>query len=642
MSLLLDALKKAALDKQHRDQLAYGRRQDEAAADTPEPAPLAPVLEPDETVFGAATNRFDDEEFLLEDYDFAETDEPVDAAASRRPAELSLVSPLPEVAPSFSLKESPELESAPAADPLLQESPLEASLRQARERDIQPDTHHIQPNPQTKEPLRVDRDSRDDRFAPEKPATVRPDSAEDLERKAALAQLLTKSQGAARRSRRRSILLLGALSLCVCAMIGLYSYYLLINHQTSAVLAPGLLTTGTAAPTDTPPESEPEPQDTHPTSTVATEASTPADTSETTTNTHYSPATQTDTGIAGGTYKAPTTPAAQTSAIETPTASASIETPTANETPTAAIEIPTARTTAAIETPTAANAKNANSNTANTTPTATATTNGTPTVAAAIETPTPASETPTSASAVANTRVNRTPTATATVTTNKTPTTTTRTPTASVANKTPTTAIHIARGEPVLTPVDAAVRAGFDAYQRGDLTLAATEYERALKLIPHHGDALLGAAAVASRRGDQQLALGYYQQRLNRAPRDEYARAGLLALASVEAPDRAMENEVGRMLREFPEAAHLHFLKGSLAALRNDWPTAQEAFFDAWRWDKTQPDYAFNLAVSLDHLQQPADALRLYRDALRMDSGPESFDRNSARQRVAQLEARLR
>ncbi len=602
MSLLLDALKKAALDKQHRDQLAYSRHQEEPPPATQTPAPVAPDLnldlnpdpDPDEKIFGTAANRFDEEEFLIEDYDFAEPEEPAAVASPRRPAELSLVDTQPQSAQPFTLKDTPPAES-PADPPPLDESPLEKVLRRERETAAknsagEPD---LQPFATAAEPVAAPVGAA---AAPELslqsegPSFARIGATEDQERKAALALLLTKSQGAARRARRRSILLLSVLSLCVCTVIGFYSYYLLINHQTSAVLSPASLATG-ATPEESAPEAEdPVPADSE-TAVATGETGVVADTGET------------GGDISGGEMPAPPTSA---SAPISPPASANAE--LSGGAFTAPVPAPPRTApTGAEKAPVAAAA--------------------------------PAK--PVTAARDGSTSVGATPKPTSVVEP-MAPVTAASAPTARTGSGTVTETIRIARGEPVLSPVDAAVRAGFDAYQQGDMAVAATEYERALKLAPHNRDALLGAAAVATRQGNRQLALRYYQQRLNRTPRDEYARAGLLALASADAPDRAMENEVGRMLREFPEAAHLHFLKGSLSAARGDWPAAQEAFFEAWRWDKTQADYAFNLAVSLDHLQQPAEALRLYQEALRLAGGPESFDRAGARQRIAQLETRLR
>jgi hypothetical protein len=54
--------------------------------------------------------------------------------------------------------------------------------------------------------------------------------------------------------------------------------------------------------------------------------------------------------------------------------------------------------------------------------------------------------------------------------------------------------------------------------------------------------------------------------------------------------------------------------------------------------DPDNPDYAYNLAVSLDHLRQPVPALDYYRRALSAaQKRNASFDAAAARERVQQL-----
>lgn len=192
-----------------------------------------------------------------------------------------------------------------------------------------------------------------------------------------------------------------------------------------------------------------------------------------------------------------------------------------------------------------------------------------------------------------------------------------------------------------------AIRQGYTAYQEGRFYEAEQAYKEAMQLKPHHRDALLGAAAVAFQQGKSQQALSYYQQRLSRAPTDSYAKSGIIAIASAGLPaspqsNTALESEVNKLLTEFPEAAHLHFLKGSIHAARMQWGSAQLSFFEAWRWDKTKPDYVYNLAVSLDHLNQSKEALRLYRQAIVLSAiAVSSFNNQQASQRILQLEQQL-
>ncbi len=189
--------------------------------------------------------------------------------------------------------------------------------------------------------------------------------------------------------------------------------------------------------------------------------------------------------------------------------------------------------------------------------------------------------------------------------------------------------------------VSEAIDRGYQAYQRGDFTSAGVAYREALEDDPHQRDALLGAAAVAVREGRQQDALSFYQQRLARDPKDEYAQAGILALSANGEENLPLESELTRLLREFPNAAHLHFLQGSLYAARQQWEPAQLAFFEAWQRDTKNPDLAFNLAVALDHLNQPKEAVRFYQQALTLSSTyPSSFSRAAIDRRLKELNSK--
>ena len=92
------------------------------------------------------------------------------------------------------------------------------------------------------------------------------------------------------------------------------------------------------------------------------------------------------------------------------------------------------------------------------------------------------------------------------------------------------------------------------------------------------------------------------------------------------------------MLDEEPAAAHLHFALGNHHARTQRWGEAQAAYFEAWRLEVDNPDYAFNLAVALDQLGQARAAIEYYQRALKNAAASgrrPSFD-------VVAVEARLR
>jgi len=77
---------------------------------------------------------------------------------------------------------------------------------------------------------------------------------------------------------------------------------------------------------------------------------------------------------------------------------------------------------------------------------------------------------------------------------------------------------------------------------------------------------------------------------------------------------------------------------GNAYARQARWSEAQQAYFSAHGGDSAHPDYAYNLAISLDHLQQGRLALEFYRRALQLaGQRPAAFERARAEQRIGEL-----
>ncbi|MFH0935196.1 MAG: hypothetical protein V1879_08325, partial [Pseudomonadota bacterium] len=88
-----------------------------------------------------------------------------------------------------------------------------------------------------------------------------------------------------------------------------------------------------------------------------------------------------------------------------------------------------------------------------------------------------------------------------------------------------------------------------------------------------------------------------------------------------------------------PEATFLYFTLGNQYAAQQRWAEAQQAYFKAYTGDSEHPDFAYNLAVSLDQLHQGRSALEYYRRALALaQNRPVSFDKAQVEKRVSQLE----
>jgi len=182
------------------------------------------------------------------------------------------------------------------------------------------------------------------------------------------------------------------------------------------------------------------------------------------------------------------------------------------------------------------------------------------------------------------------------------------------------------------------VEAGYAAYQAGRMDAARGEYQQALREEPGNRDALLGLAAVEMQGQRYQAADALYQRVLQADPRDAHAHAGMLALRSQQLDPVAAESRLKTLLADDPRADALHFALGNQYAQQGRWAEAQQAYSQAAAGDPGNPDYAYNLAVSLEHLRQGVPALAQYRRALEQaQKRTASFDAAAARARVQAL-----
>jgi hypothetical protein len=185
------------------------------------------------------------------------------------------------------------------------------------------------------------------------------------------------------------------------------------------------------------------------------------------------------------------------------------------------------------------------------------------------------------------------------------------------------------------------------AFQQGRPEQARSLYQQILDETPGHRGAHLGLAALAVQDGNIALAQKLYLDLLEQDPADPLARVGLISIIP-KTDLLQLESELKRLLTIHPDLAPLSFLLGNLYAAGQRWPEAQQAYFQALEaiarhqsreGGALAPDYPFNLAVSLEHLNQPSVAARYYRQALQLaDSHPAGFDREVVRQRLAEIE----
>ena len=187
--------------------------------------------------------------------------------------------------------------------------------------------------------------------------------------------------------------------------------------------------------------------------------------------------------------------------------------------------------------------------------------------------------------------------------------------------------------------VDPTLLAAYQAFTRGEDSLAQQQYRQVLQHDVRNVDALLGMAMIAQRQNRDADAMGWYQKVLEIEPRNSIAQT---AIASQQNGADAVgtESRIKNMLAQQPDAANLHAALGNLYVEQNQWAAAQEAYFNASRYAPNNADYAFNTAISLDQLGKSSLALSQYQRALALlnKSGALSPDRATLEARIGALQ----
>ena len=185
-------------------------------------------------------------------------------------------------------------------------------------------------------------------------------------------------------------------------------------------------------------------------------------------------------------------------------------------------------------------------------------------------------------------------------------------------------------------PADRWIEDAWTALRRGDRRRARASYLEALDERP--AAALAGLGALAAREGRAAEARAWYRRLLALDPAHEIGRAMSAVLEPGRSPE-AREREIRNRLAERPEAAWLHVALGHSLAGQGRWEAAADAWRAALRLAPSNPDPAYNLAVSADRLGRRAAAIARYREALDLAAlSPPAFDARAVRERIAALE----
>jgi len=189
--------------------------------------------------------------------------------------------------------------------------------------------------------------------------------------------------------------------------------------------------------------------------------------------------------------------------------------------------------------------------------------------------------------------------------------------------------------------LDPTLAQAYAALQSGNLDEARPLYTKLNQSEPLNIDALLGLAYIAAQENRSDEAVRLYLRILQLTPRHALAQAALIGLMG-RADAAASESRLKQLIANEP-SAFLHFVLGNLYADQSQWPQAQQSYFQAHHLEPDNPDYAYNVAVGLDHLRQSKLALGYYRRAEQLSSaqGRANFNLSHVRERIRVLSSQL-
>lgn len=189
--------------------------------------------------------------------------------------------------------------------------------------------------------------------------------------------------------------------------------------------------------------------------------------------------------------------------------------------------------------------------------------------------------------------------------------------------------------------ISSLVTEAYRKYLAGNYDSAERDYRQVLERSSSNHDALSGLALLAEKKGNIHQAYSYYLDILQHYPEDSIAEASLINL-QIHSDQISDEPTLKVLAQKHPEQAFLHYSLGNLYAGQQRWPEAQQSFFNAYNSQPSSPDYAYNLAVSLDHLDQSQAALNYYKEALVLaNQAGKNFDEDIVSSRIAILSSMI-
>jgi tetratricopeptide (TPR) repeat protein len=199
---------------------------------------------------------------------------------------------------------------------------------------------------------------------------------------------------------------------------------------------------------------------------------------------------------------------------------------------------------------------------------------------------------------------------------------------------------HITRRQ-LIAAVDPEVLRGYTALQQNQFSQAREAYSQVLAKNATHRDALLGIAYAHHALGDTAQAMSTLRRLIELYPRDSDASSALYLIGGGD--PQIEESRLKQLLERGERPAILHYALGVLYFEQTRYGEAERSFAKAVSMDPDQPDYAYNLALSLDRLGRIREAARQYVVALNLANQASAvFSRDIARTRLRALTAAVK
>ena len=184
------------------------------------------------------------------------------------------------------------------------------------------------------------------------------------------------------------------------------------------------------------------------------------------------------------------------------------------------------------------------------------------------------------------------------------------------------------------------INAGYSLFTQGNYQQAKLKYLKANKVAPDSIDSLLGLGAIAIIEEDKQTAKSYYQRALSLNPQNTTA---LNALSAIDKSLQSDETQIKQTIAQDPNNPSAYFNLGNYYLEREKWNLALRAFNQANKLAPGSPDIVYNIAISLDNLDNIKPAINTYKKAVQLSTATTaSFNTNAVIDYIKQLEIQLK